>query len=159
MGGGDDANMHSEPDMSTSRRVFLAVLPGDKGHVAKRNIIPKPELSGASDVLSSPRGGVPGLSTPDPEASTAAADSASAPLPGKRLAGFGGQELLRSSWPTFPLARFPTRPMQYAFETPMFQSNVQDFWQNLGSLSGLSSHRDDHGPQRRLPNAYRRGRI
>ena len=36
VGGGDDANMHSEPDMSTSRRVFLAVLPGDKGQVAER---------------------------------------------------------------------------------------------------------------------------
>ena len=36
VGGGDRANMHSEPDMSTSRRVFLAVLPGDKEQVAER---------------------------------------------------------------------------------------------------------------------------
>lgn len=36
VGGGDEANMHSEPDMSTSRRVFLAVLPGDKEQVDER---------------------------------------------------------------------------------------------------------------------------
>lgn len=35
VGGGEDANMHSEPDM-TMRRLFLAVLPGDASQVAWR---------------------------------------------------------------------------------------------------------------------------